>query len=46
MAKAHAITVLFLVFEGKTELDYWVDAIVNRGIYYTRDDLGAHPVVL
>ncbi len=32
-------TFLFLVFEGKTDLDYWVDAIVNRGIYYTRDDL-------
>lgn len=32
-------TFLLLVFEGKTELDYWVDAIVNRGIYYTRDDL-------
>jgi aldehyde:ferredoxin oxidoreductase len=32
-------TFLLLVFEGRTELDYWVDAIVNRGIYYTRDDL-------
>jgi aldehyde:ferredoxin oxidoreductase len=32
-------TFLLLVFEGETELDYWVDAIVNRGIYYTRDDL-------
>ena len=32
-------TFLFLVFEGKTDLDYWVDAIVKRGIYYTRDDL-------
>lgn len=32
-------TFLLLVFEGKTELEYWVDAIVNRGIYYTRDDL-------
>ncbi|GIX48600.1 MAG: hypothetical protein KatS3mg131_2811 [Candidatus Tectimicrobiota bacterium] len=32
-------TFLLLVFEGKTDLDYWVDAIVNRGIYYTRDDL-------
>jgi aldehyde:ferredoxin oxidoreductase len=32
-------TFLFLVFEGQTDLDYWVDAIVNRGIYYTRDDL-------
>lgn len=32
-------TFLLLVFEGKTELDYWVEAIVNRGIYYTRDDL-------
>jgi aldehyde:ferredoxin oxidoreductase len=28
-----------LVFEGKTDLEYWQDAIVNRGIYYTRDDL-------
>jgi aldehyde:ferredoxin oxidoreductase len=32
-------TFLLLVFEGKTELDYWVDAIVNSGIYYMRDDL-------
>jgi aldehyde:ferredoxin oxidoreductase len=32
-------TFLLLVFEGETGLDYWVDAIVNRGIYYTRDDL-------
>jgi aldehyde:ferredoxin oxidoreductase len=32
-------TFLLLVFEGKTDLDYWVDAIVKRGIYYTRDDL-------
>jgi aldehyde:ferredoxin oxidoreductase len=32
-------TFLLLVFEGETSLDYWVDAIVNRGIYYTRDDL-------
>jgi len=32
-------TFLLLVLEGKTDLDYWVDAIVNRGIYYTRDDL-------
>jgi aldehyde:ferredoxin oxidoreductase len=30
---------LLLVFEGKTDLDYWREAIVNRGIYYTRDDL-------
>lgn len=29
----------FFSFEGKTDLDYWVDAIVKRGIYYTRDDL-------
>ncbi|RMF89355.1 MAG: aldehyde:ferredoxin oxidoreductase [Nitrospinota bacterium] len=32
-------TFLLLVFEGKTDMDYWEDAIVNRGIYYTRDDL-------
>jgi aldehyde:ferredoxin oxidoreductase len=32
-------TFLLLVFEGKTDLDYWEDAVVNRGIYYTRDDL-------
>ena len=32
-------TFLLLVMEGKTDLDYWVDAIVNRGVYYTRDDL-------
>ena len=30
-------TFLFLVFEGKTDLDYWVDAIVNRGIYYKQN---------
>lgn len=32
-------TFLLLVLEGKTDLDYWVDAIANRGPYYTRDDL-------
>jgi aldehyde:ferredoxin oxidoreductase len=32
-------TFLLLVFERETGMDYWVDAIVNRGIYYTRDDL-------
>ena len=32
-------TFLLLVFEGKTDIDYWEDAVVNRGIYYTRDDL-------
>lgn len=32
-------TFLLLVFEGKTDIDYWEDAIVNRGVYYTRDDL-------
>ena len=32
-------TFLLLVIEGKTDLDYWVDAIVNRGVYYTRDDV-------
>jgi aldehyde:ferredoxin oxidoreductase len=32
-------TFLLLVFEGKSDLDYWEDAIVNRGVYYTRDDL-------
>ena len=32
-------TFLLLVIEGKTDLDYWVDAIVRRGIYYTRDDV-------
>jgi aldehyde:ferredoxin oxidoreductase len=32
-------TFLLMVFEGETGMDYWVDAIVNRGIYYTRDDL-------
>ena len=32
-------TFLLLVTEGKTDLDYWVDAIVRRGIYYTRDDV-------
>lgn len=34
-------TFLLLVFDGKTDLDYWVDAITapGRGAYYTRDDL-------
>jgi aldehyde:ferredoxin oxidoreductase len=32
-------TFLLLVTEGKIDLDYWVDAIVKRGIYYTRDDV-------
>ena len=32
-------TFLLLVFEGEPGMEYWVDAIVNRGIYYTRDDL-------
>ena len=32
-------TFLLLVMEGKTDLEYWVDAIVNRGVYYTRDDI-------
>jgi len=32
-------TFLLLVIEGKTDLDYWVDAIVNRGVDYTRDDV-------
>ncbi len=32
-------TFLLLVIEGKTDLNYWVDAIVNRGVYYTRDDV-------
>lgn len=34
-------TFLLLVFEGKTDIDYWVDAITQpgRGAYYTRDDL-------
>ncbi len=32
-------TFLLLVFDGKTDMDYWVDAIVNKGTYYTRDDV-------
>ena len=32
-------TFLFLIFEEETSLDYWEDAILNRGIHYTRDDL-------
>ena len=32
-------TFLLLVFEKETSLDYWEDAILNRGIHYTRDDL-------
>jgi aldehyde:ferredoxin oxidoreductase len=34
-------TFLLLVFDGKTDMDYWVDAIANpgRGAYYTRDDI-------
>src|SRR6266704_3133673 len=34
-------TFLLLVFDGKTDMDYWVDAITNpnRGVYYMRDDI-------
>lgn len=32
-------TFLLLVIEGETDLDYWVDAIVNRGVCYTGDDV-------
>lgn len=34
-------TFLLLVFDGKTDMEYWVDAITKpgRGAYYTRDDL-------
>ncbi len=32
-------TFLLLVFDGKTDMNYWVDAIVNKGPYYTRDDI-------
>jgi aldehyde:ferredoxin oxidoreductase len=34
-------TFLLLVFEGKTDMDYWVEAITKpgKGVYYTRDDL-------
>jgi aldehyde:ferredoxin oxidoreductase len=34
-------TFLLLVFDGKTDMDYWVDAITKpgKGVYYTRDDL-------
>ncbi len=32
-------TFLLLLFEGKTDLDYWVDAITQRGLYTVRDDM-------
>jgi aldehyde:ferredoxin oxidoreductase len=34
-------TFLLLVFDGKTDMDYWVDAITKpgKGVYYMRDDL-------
>jgi aldehyde:ferredoxin oxidoreductase len=32
-------TFLFLIFEEETSLDYWVTAILKRGVHYTRDDL-------
>jgi aldehyde:ferredoxin oxidoreductase len=34
-------TFLLLVFDGKTDMDYWVNAITTpgRGTYYTRDDV-------
>jgi len=31
-------TFLLLLFEGETDIDYWVDAITNRGIMVLRDD--------
>lgn len=34
-------TFLLLVFDGKTDMEYWVEAItkLGKGAYYTRDDL-------
>ncbi len=32
-------TFLLLLFEGKTDLDYWVEAITQRGLYTVRDDM-------
>lgn len=34
-------TFLLLVFDGKTDMEYWVEAItkIGKGAYYTRDDL-------
>ena len=32
-------TFLLLLFEGKTDLEYWVQAITERGLYTVRDDL-------
>jgi aldehyde:ferredoxin oxidoreductase len=34
-------TFLLLVFDGKTDMNYWVGAITEpgRGTYYTRDDI-------
>jgi aldehyde:ferredoxin oxidoreductase len=32
-------TFLLLLFEGKTDLDYWENAIVERGLYTLRDDM-------
>jgi len=32
-------TFLLTLFEGKTELEYWVEAITERGLYTVRDDM-------
>ncbi len=32
-------TFLLLLMEGKTDLDYWENAIVERGLYTVRDDM-------
>jgi aldehyde:ferredoxin oxidoreductase len=32
-------TFLLLMIEGKTDLDYWESAIVDRGLYTVRDDM-------
>jgi aldehyde:ferredoxin oxidoreductase len=32
-------TFLLLLMEGKTDLDYWVAAIVEKGLYTVRDDM-------
>lgn len=32
-------TMFLLLFEGETSLDYWEEAIVERGLYQVRDDM-------
>ena len=32
-------TYMLLALEGNTSVEYWTDAITNRGLYFVRDDL-------